>query len=185
MTERLVWSDEFDRLIGPTPDPGVWVSEVGGGGWGDDQLQTYTAPPANAFITPDGQLAPTVPIYVTENGIATADDNRRIAYLDGALAAVQDCLDDRIDLGGYFHFCALDGYEWGSYTPKFGLVGWDPVTFQRHPKPSLSWYGQYAASAATASTNDTSSPACTRRGAGRRTRRSPTVNPEETDRHQH
>lgn len=112
--------------------------------------------------------APTVPIYVTENGIATADDNRRIAYLDGALAAVQDCLDDRIDLGGYFHFCALDGYEWGSYTPKFGLVGWDPVTFQRHPKPSLSWYGQYAASAATASTNDTSSPACTRRGAGRR-----------------
>src|SRR5690349_20653646 len=49
--ERLVWSDTFDRPSGSVPDPEVWVAEVGGGGWGDAQLQTYTAPPANASIT--------------------------------------------------------------------------------------------------------------------------------------
>jgi beta-glucanase (GH16 family) len=54
---RPVWADEFDGPPGSPPDPAVWVPEVGGGGWGDDQLQHYTASPANAFVTGDGQLA--------------------------------------------------------------------------------------------------------------------------------
>jgi beta-glucanase (GH16 family) len=49
--------EKFDRPSGSVPDPAVWVAEVGGGGWGDAQLQTYAAPPANASITADGQLA--------------------------------------------------------------------------------------------------------------------------------
>jgi beta-glucosidase len=90
--------------------------------------------------------APKVPIYVTENGIATTDDTRRIAYLRGAVAAVQDCIDDGIDVRGYFHFSALDSYEWGTYTPTFGLIAWDPATFERQPKPSLAWLGEHARS---------------------------------------
>lgn len=88
--------------------------------------------------------APGIPIYVTENGIATADDTRRIAYLHRALTTLDICLAEQIDVRGYFHFCALDGYEWGSYTPQFGLIGWDPDTFARQPKPSLAWYGHAA-----------------------------------------
>lgn len=45
---RLVWADEFD---GPATR---WRPELGGGGWGDDQLQHYTA--ANA-VRADGRLA--------------------------------------------------------------------------------------------------------------------------------
>ena len=51
------WSQEFEGPAGAVPDPTVWVAEVGGGGWGDSQLQTYAEPPANAFLTGTGQLA--------------------------------------------------------------------------------------------------------------------------------
>lgn len=85
-----------------------------------------------------------VPLLVTENGIATADDERRIAYTAEALQALQEAMDDGADVRGYLHWSALDNYEWGSYRPTFGLIGWDRETFERKPKPSLAWLGQRA-----------------------------------------
>ncbi|MGP3534609.1 glycoside hydrolase family 1 protein [Microbacterium sp. RD1] len=85
-----------------------------------------------------------VPVYVTENGIATADDERRIAYTTGALQAVEACLAEGVDVRGYLHWSALDNYEWGSYRPTFGLIAWDRETFARAPKPSLAWLGSVA-----------------------------------------
>jgi beta-glucosidase len=85
-----------------------------------------------------------VPLLVTENGIATEDDARRIAYTADALQGLQAAMDDGADVRGYLHWSALDNYEWGSYRPTFGLIGWDKQTFERHPKPSLTWLGQRA-----------------------------------------
>lgn len=51
------WAQEFEGPEGAPPDQSVWVAEVGGGGWGDAQEQTYTQPPANAYLTGRGQLA--------------------------------------------------------------------------------------------------------------------------------
>lgn len=84
------------------------------------------------------------PVYVTENGIATADDARRIDYTRGALQGVLNALADGIDVRGYLHWSLLDNYEWGSFAPTFGLIGWDRETFERHPKPSLAWLGGVA-----------------------------------------
>jgi beta-glucanase (GH16 family) len=39
----LAWSDEFDGPVGSTPDPAKWVVESGGNGWGNDELEYYTA----------------------------------------------------------------------------------------------------------------------------------------------
>lgn len=51
---QLVWSDEFDT--GFQPDQSKWSYEVGGGGWGNQELQYYTnARPQNARIQ-DGNL---------------------------------------------------------------------------------------------------------------------------------
>lgn len=51
---ELVWSDEFDR--GTQPDPAKWTGEVGGHGWGNNELQFYTgARPENARLE-DGRL---------------------------------------------------------------------------------------------------------------------------------
>ena len=43
---QLTWSDEFDG-DGP-PDPGKWVYDLGGQGWGNNELETYTDRPENA-----------------------------------------------------------------------------------------------------------------------------------------
>lgn len=84
------------------------------------------------------------PILVTENGLATNDDSRRIDYTHDALAGLANAMDDGIDVRGYLHWSALDNYEWGSYDPTFGLIGWDKTTFERTPKPSAHWLGSVA-----------------------------------------
>ncbi|MEU1056859.1 family 1 glycosylhydrolase [Streptomyces sp. NPDC005876] len=89
-------------------------------------------------------VGPDVPILVTENGIATADDERRIAYTEQALAGLAAALQDGADVRGYLHWSALDNYEWGSYRPTFGLIAVDPHTFARTPKPSAHWLGALA-----------------------------------------
>jgi beta-glucosidase len=91
------------------------------------------------------ELSGHVPVMVTENGIATADDTRRIAYTDGALRGLKAAMDDGIEVLGYLHWSALDNYEWASgFRPTFGLIAVDRETFVRTPKPSLAWLGQVA-----------------------------------------
>ncbi|RZU66656.1 beta-glucosidase [Microterricola gilva] len=88
------------------------------------------------------------PLLVTENGIATADDARRIDYTREALRHLITAVEDGIDVRGYLHWSALDNYEWGHWGPTFGLIAVDRQTFERHPKPSLAWLGQLARSGA-------------------------------------
>lgn len=85
------------------------------------------------------------PVMVTENGIATDDDERRIAYTLEALEGVHATIAEGIDVLGYQHWSLLDNYEWASgFRPTFGLVAWDRRTFERIPKPSARWYGNIA-----------------------------------------
>ena len=83
-------------------------------------------------------------VWITENGIATEDDTRRIEYIHQAMAGLQRCLNDHISIGGYFHWSAFDNFEWNSgYRPHFGLIAVDRTTFVRTPKPSASYLGKY------------------------------------------
>jgi beta-glucanase (GH16 family) len=52
-TWTLTWSDEFDT--GSRPDESRWVYDLGGGGWGNRELQTYTNRAENAALR-DGAL---------------------------------------------------------------------------------------------------------------------------------
>ena len=88
-----------------------------------------------------------VPQIVTENGIGTADDEQRIAYVTRALGGVSNCLDDGLDVRGYVYWSLLDNFEWArGYEPTFGLVAVDRRTFVRTPKPSAEWFGAIASS---------------------------------------
>jgi beta-glucosidase len=89
-------------------------------------------------------VGPDVPILVTENGIATADDDTRIAYTSQALTDLSSAIAEGIDVRGYHHWSLLDNFEWGHWGPTFGLVAVDRETFERHPKPSLAWLGEVA-----------------------------------------
>lgn len=46
---RLVWSDEFNGPSGSAIDNTKWTAEVGGGGWGNNELEYYTARRDNAY----------------------------------------------------------------------------------------------------------------------------------------
>jgi beta-glucosidase len=86
-----------------------------------------------------------LPLLVTENGIATADDRERIEFVERALAGVLACLADGIDVRGYVYWSLLDNFEWTfGYRPTFGLVAVDRETQARAPKPSARRLGQIA-----------------------------------------
>ena len=92
---------------------------------------------------------PAIPTYITENGIALADevgldgvdDPRRIDYLERHLAASERAIAAGTDLRGYFVWSLLDNFEWAlGYAPRFGIVYVDYETQARIPKASAHWY---------------------------------------------
>jgi len=163
-TGDAAWADACrDKLYGNWVDVARSPADFIG-------VQTYTRflvdangltwPPAGAEMTDAGYefypeaLGATIrwahsaigkPIYVTENGIATDDDARRIAYIDRALASLRSCLDDGIAVHSYLYWSLLDNFEWTSgFAKHFGLVAVDLKTFTRTPKPSALHLGRIA-----------------------------------------
>lgn len=49
----LVWSDEFNQPVGAAPDSTRWVHDVGAGGWGNNELQSYTDSRDNSYVAAD------------------------------------------------------------------------------------------------------------------------------------
>jgi beta-glucosidase len=66
-----------------------------------------------------------VPMYVTENGIATTDDKIRDDFLRKYLHALAKAIKDGYDVRGYIHWSLMDNYEWGNYTEKYGIYSVD------------------------------------------------------------
>lgn len=84
-------------------------------------------------------------LIVTENGIATADDARRIEFIRRAMQRVSRCRADGIPIGGYFYWSLLDNFEWQKgYSMTFGLIAVDRSTQARTAKPSLAYLGSLA-----------------------------------------
>lgn len=84
-------------------------------------------------------------ILVTENGIATADDTRRVEFIRRALAGVHNCIADGLPVKGYCHWSLLDNFEWQKgFSMTFGLIAVDRKTQTRHPKESLAYLGTFA-----------------------------------------
>ena len=78
-----------------------------------------------------------LPVIVTENGIGTDDDARRVEFIERALRGVEACLRDGVDVRGYLYWSLLDNFEWAfGYRPTFGLVAVDRATQDRTVKPS-------------------------------------------------
>ena len=89
-----------------------------------------------------------LPIFVTENGIATDDDAQRVRYLIAHLQQVKAALADGVDVRGYMHWSSFDNFEYNhGYTPTFGLIGIDRQNgYRRIVKPSAAVYGEIARS---------------------------------------
>lgn len=82
------------------------------------------------------------PMYITENGIADAEDRLRSRFLvDGLKVLDRGIKEEKIDLRGYFHWALTDNYEWArGFKMKFGLCAVDLRTKERLPRKSATIY---------------------------------------------
>lgn len=87
-----------------------------------------------------------LPIVVTENGMAWADqvegnaviDDTRVSYISRHIAAAKEAMDQGVNLQGFFYWSLLDNFEWAfGYEKRFGLVHVDFSTLKRTPKRSF------------------------------------------------
>lgn len=95
-----------------------------------------------------------LPIYITENGMACADnvaldgrvhDNERIEFLDQYLSELQKAADEGVDIRGYFQWTFLDNFEWEKgYSERFGMIWVDYDTQLRIAKDSAFWFQKTA-----------------------------------------
>jgi beta-glucosidase len=98
-----------------------------------------------------------LPVLVTENGAAYADDivvegvvddQDRIEYLRDHIAATQRARAAGADVRAYFVWTLLDNFEWAEgYTKTFGVVHIDPEDQTRTPKASYHWLADHVRSA--------------------------------------
>jgi len=85
------------------------------------------------------------PVYITENGAAIADklidgvvhDIDRIEYYQSHLNAVNDAIEQGVQINGYFAWSLMDNFEWAEgYLKRFGIVYVDYDTQVRTIKAS-------------------------------------------------
>lgn len=80
-----------------------------------------------------------LPVVVTENGIATDDEDQRSRFLIAHVEALAMAVRDGIDVRGYFYWSLIDNFEWAEgYAPHFGLAAVDRTTQQRTLRPAAA-----------------------------------------------
>ncbi|MDD5068390.1 MAG: glycoside hydrolase family 1 protein [Candidatus Pacebacteria bacterium] len=81
------------------------------------------------------------PLYITENGIADANDSQRGKFIKDHLVAVHQAIQGGADVRGFFYWSLLDNYEWAEgFTKRFGLVKINYDTMERTIRPSALLY---------------------------------------------
>lgn len=81
-----------------------------------------------------------LPIYITENGVADAEDKLRKNVIHDYLAQLLRAIQEGVDVRGYFYWSLLDNFEWSDgFKMRFGLIKVDYPTQKRTVRES-GWY---------------------------------------------
>ena len=81
------------------------------------------------------------PIYITENGLADASDEKRQSFIADYTYEVSKAIGMGVDVRGYFYWSLLDNFEWSyGFTRRFGLVEVDYSTLERKVRKSALVY---------------------------------------------
>jgi beta-glucosidase len=109
----------------------------------DDMVERY--PEGMVKILAYLQRKFRLPLYITEHGAASADEQFRERDLRGNLAALHGAMAGGADVRGFFYWSLLDNFEWQfGYTKKFGLLAVDfsDEKLPRTPKPLAEVYAR-------------------------------------------
>ena len=144
MMENMKFAAMENAQVFGTPQPQIFVSERTPEGAELTQMEYEFYPQALEHVIRKVAEEFKGDLIVTENGIATADDARRVAFIRQALDGVQHCIADGIPVKGYFHWSLMDNFEWQKgYAMQFGLIAVNRETMERTAKPSLAVLGEY------------------------------------------
>ena len=93
------------------------------------------------------KIFPDKEIFITENGIATDNDDERIEFVTAVLKDVHQFESENSNVIGYLYWSLLDNFEWDlGYQMNFGLVEVDRETYKRIPHKSAEWFGKISSS---------------------------------------
>lgn len=123
-------------------------------------INSLTGSPWKSTLSTDGlyyalrhyaKRFPGKPLYVVENGMSTEDGKPRPDGYDRAdqlrdsIYWLQRAKADGMNVIGYNYWSLTDNYEWGSYTPRFGLytvdVRTDPALTRRPTDAVPAYHG--------------------------------------------
>lgn len=105
------------------PQPSYCVPSMGYEGWIDGLFDVLVA---------FGARYPTLPLVVTEAGIASTSGKRRAENIVRVLEVIDRARTKGVDLRGYYHWSLTDNFEWAEgYKPQFGLYTVDRVSYAR------------------------------------------------------
>ncbi|HEU4759435.1 MAG TPA: glycoside hydrolase family 1 protein [Dehalococcoidia bacterium] len=85
------------------------------------------------------------PVYITENGIGTDDDEQRCRYIVRHLRETHRAIGDGVDVRSYLHWTFQDNFEWAEgFRQKFGLMAREEGTLDRVVRPSAHMFREIA-----------------------------------------
>ncbi|MBF8280420.1 MAG: Glycoside hydrolase family 1 protein [Candidatus Magasanikbacteria bacterium] len=88
---------------------------------------------------------PKIPIYITENGIATVNDDKRSRFIVSYIKEIYHAIQAGVDVRGYFYWSLIDNFEWEKgFSPRFGLIEIDYKTLRRRVRPAARVYAAIA-----------------------------------------
>lgn len=80
------------------------------------------------------------PIVVSENGIGTQSEHKKIRYYREHMSQLRRALNDGVDIRGYFPWTLTDNYEWAEgYAANFGLTNLSRDKRSLVIQPSGEW----------------------------------------------
>jgi len=84
------------------------------------------------------------PIVVSENGIGTQSEQKKIRYFREHVNQMRRAMNDGVDIRGYFPWTLIDNYEWAEgYAANFGLTHVDKKTMTLVIEPSGEWFTRF------------------------------------------
>ncbi len=121
LTDKLAWSDDFNGAVGSAVNDKKWTHETGGGGWGNQEAQSYTADTKNSYLDGQGHL-----VIAAVRGHYTGSDGN-----------TEDWTSARISTQGRFQF------RYGTVTARIrvptGTGLWPAFWAIGADEPSVGW----------------------------------------------
>jgi beta-glucosidase len=84
------------------------------------------------------------PIVISENGIGTQSEQKKIRYFREHVNQMRRAMADGVDVRGYMPWTLVDNYEWAEgYAANFGLTSLDPKARQLILEPTGVWFSKF------------------------------------------